>query len=111
MKMVVVKRTIHKGELRLMLTFKYDPDLVKLVKQIEGVQWSNSNKCWYLPDRNDMLSSLFTLFKGAAYLDYSDIKSKTLLVPIATKKERISPKDLTGVLVAEEEEAIRSFRR
>lgn len=111
MKMIVIKRMIHKDESRLMLTFKYDPDLVKLVKQIEGAQWSNSNKCWYLPDRSDMLSRLFTLFRGVAYLDYADMKSKIPQVPVAAKKERISPKDLAGVLVAEEEEAIKSFRR
>ncbi len=111
MKMIVIKRMIHMGESRLMLNFKYDPELVNLVKQIEGAQWNNSNKCWYLPDRSDMLSRLFTLFRGVAYLDYSDLKPRVPLIPAGLKKERISPKDLTGVLVAEEEDAIRMFRR
>ena len=111
MKIVVVKRIIHKGESRLMLNFKYDLELINLVKQIEGAQWSNSNKCWYLPDRSDMPSRLFTLFRGIAFLDYSDMKSKAPLIPTWAKKERVKPGELTGVLVAEEEEAIRSFRR
>ena len=111
MKMVVIKRMTYNGESRLMLKFNYDPELINLVKQIEGTQWSYSNKCWHMPDSSDMLSRLFTLFKGVAYLDYSDMKSKTPLVPVAAKKERISPRDLTGLLVAEEEEAIKSFRR
>jgi len=107
MKMVVIKRMIHKGESRLMLNFKYDPELVNLAKQIEGVQWSDSNKCWHLPDRNDMLGKLFKLFRGVAFLDYSDLKPNVPLILAGLKKERISPKDMTGVLVAEEEEAIR----
>lgn len=111
MKMVIVKRTIHKSESRLMLTFKYDPELVKLVKQIEGSQWSNSNKCWYLPDKSDMLSRLFMLFRGVAFLNYSNIKPNVPSVPAGTKKEKVRPRDLTGVLVTEEEEAIMSFRR
>jgi len=111
MKMVVVKRIIQNGESRLTLNFKYDPELINLVKQIEGAQWSNPDKCWYLPDTNDMLSRLFPLFRGIAFLDYSNIKSKGNLIPPGVKKERISPGDLPGVLVAEEEEAIRSFRR
>ena len=111
MKMVVVKRMIHNGESRLTLNFKFDPELINLVKQIEGAQWSNSNKCWYLPDSSDLLSRLFILFKGIAFLDYSDMKLKGSLIPCRVKKERISPRDLPGVLVAEEEEAIRSFRR
>ena len=111
MKMVVIKRMIHKGESRLMLNFKYDPELVNLAKQVEGVQWSNSDKCWNVPDRNDMLGRLFTLFRGVAFLDYSDLKSKAPLVAAGAKKKRVKPGDLTGMLVAEEEEAIRSFRR
>jgi integrase/recombinase XerD len=111
MKIVVIKRMTHNGESRLMLNFKFDPELFNLAKQVEGVQWSNSDKCWHVPDRNDMLGRLFTLFRGVAFLDYSDLKSKALLVPAGAKKERVKPGDLTGVLVAEEEEAIRSFRR
>ena len=111
MKTVVVKRMTHNCESHLMLYFKYDPELVKLAKQVEGMQWSNSNKCWHVPDRNDMLGRLFTLFRGVAFLDYSDMRSKGPLVPAVAKKERIRPGDLTGVLIAEEEEAIRSFRR
>lgn len=111
MKMVVIKRMTHNGESRLILKFNYDPELINLTKQIEGAQWSYSNKCWHVPDSSDMLSRIFKLFKGVAYLDYSDMKSKSLLVPATAKKERVSPRDLTGILVAEEEEAIKSFRR
>lgn len=111
MKTVVIKRMTHNGESRLMLHFKYDPELVNLAKQVEGIQWSNSNKCWHVPDRNDMLGRLFKLFRGVAFLDYSDMKSKAPSVPAGAKKERVRPGDLTGVLIEEEEEAIRSFRR
>jgi hypothetical protein len=38
MKTVVIKRMTHNGELRLMLHFKYDPELVNLAKQVEGMQ-------------------------------------------------------------------------
>lgn len=34
---------------RIILTFKYDPYLIQLVKTVPGARFNRPNKCWYLP--------------------------------------------------------------
>jgi len=109
MKIIMIRR--YKEEARLMLQFGYDRQLIELVKQVDDVQWDHSEKCWHVPDRKGMLGLLFRIFRGVAYLDYSEIKL-TDPAPVAeARRGRIFPADLPGVLVAEEEDALKAFRR
>jgi integrase/recombinase XerD len=45
----------------LKLNFPYDKDIVELIRAIPGVLWSNSMKCWYIPDTAKSLACLHKL--------------------------------------------------
>jgi integrase/recombinase XerD len=42
--------SVHKGKTVIPVRFKYDPGLVAEVKKLSGRQWSQSLKCWHVPD-------------------------------------------------------------
>jgi len=48
---------------RIALLFRYDEDIITLVKQIEGRRWSASNKFWHIPYQENYLKVLNSKFK------------------------------------------------
>lgn len=40
----------HKGESRISVSFQFNNLLNNKIKRVEGAKWSNSLKCWHIPD-------------------------------------------------------------
>lgn len=56
---------IKKGaEDRIIVTFPYNPDYVKKVKNIKGHWWHPEEKHWSLPDTNGTLEEILKVFDG-----------------------------------------------
>ena len=53
----------HNDKNVIFLKFAYDTSLIKQVKQMVGARWSNSKKCWYVPD-NETYREKFNLEKN-----------------------------------------------
>lgn len=69
MKTIKIEPLVHRDNFQIKIEFEYDPELIDLVKQIEGRQWSRTHKCWYVPDNPSNLMSIFRIFKGKAWID------------------------------------------
>jgi len=41
---------LHKGKNVIYIRFDYDPQLIKNIKKLVGIQWSKSQKAWYVTD-------------------------------------------------------------
>ena len=67
---IIVKAFRHRGRGQLGLYFAYDKTLQGIARKT-GARWSQSNKCWYLPNNPKNLQSLFAAFKGKAWVDAS----------------------------------------
>lgn len=77
LKNIEVKTLDYKGEQRLALYFPYNKDLVHLIKTIPNSAWSNTNKCWHIPNSRNNMKELFQVFKGKAFLNTSSIFTTT----------------------------------
>lgn len=55
---ISVKKSIHRNESVIKISFSYQEELVKLIRSLPGVRWSNTMKCWYLPDSDKSISQL-----------------------------------------------------
>ena len=44
MKTIRLNKLMHKGKERLFLEFKYDNDLIAIIRSIEGMAWSQTRK-------------------------------------------------------------------
>jgi len=58
----MIKEIRHRGENRLAIHFKHDTSLIDLVKTIPGCKWSQTLKCWYVPNTNESKKLLSELF-------------------------------------------------
>lgn len=51
------------------IDFPFDDKLIHSVKKIEGASWNKSNRCWLVPNKQDNLKAIQTVFKGLAWID------------------------------------------
>lgn len=62
----------HKNEPRILLFFPKDKELIQLVKKCKDARWSCTLRAWHIPQKEYSLSDVFALFKGKAWIDYSE---------------------------------------
>ncbi len=74
-KKIVLKRLVHHDEKRLAVLFDYDNVLIKQVKSINGIRWSNSKGCFHAPDDEKHLKQILAVFREIADIDISAIVS------------------------------------
>lgn len=75
MKKVILKRIIHRNCGRFAIMFPYDTGLTILTREIAGVAYSNTHKCWYVDDSEEKLREILRVFRGNADVDISAIAS------------------------------------
>lgn len=46
---ITFEEAVHRGERRVKLIFRYDPEVIKQVKKIPGCRWSQTMRCWHIP--------------------------------------------------------------
>jgi len=73
---IKLKREIHHKSPVVSLVFGYDQEIIKRVKMLEGVAWSNSRRFWYIPAEKFRLSEVFNALSPVAWLDYPALKSE-----------------------------------
>ena len=86
---ITLKNFEHRGGSQVALFFNYDGDLIARVKRIEGIRWSQSKKCWYIPYRDDYSKYLQNMLKDIQFKNSAvNIFEKTLKIK-AGKEKRI----------------------
>ncbi|HEX7493407.1 MAG TPA: tyrosine-type recombinase/integrase [Bacteroidales bacterium] len=74
-KKIILKRIFHRGDWRYAIVFDYDENLTRLVRSIEKVTWSKTNRCWYAGADEKTLKQILTVFRDKADIDISAIVS------------------------------------
>lgn len=49
----MIPKIIHKREERLSIHFEYDIELINLIKKIPSYKWSQTKKCWQIPNTSE----------------------------------------------------------
>lgn len=63
------QKAIHKGEERILLDIPFEEHILEKVKMIPGRKWSQSKKCWHVPDNQESMryiNRLIQLYDQAA---------------------------------------------
>ena len=72
-KKIIIRRLNHRGKWRYGIFFEFDINLITIARQIDGIVWSKSNKCWYTADDEKSLKQILTTFRDHADIDISEI--------------------------------------
>lgn len=78
-KNIILSSDTHKGEGIIAVRFAYNKEIIKLVKQIGGVKWSQSKGCWYYLKEDFNLPFFFEILSEVAYIDYSALSNKVII--------------------------------
>ena len=76
MKKIYLNQTDYKGEMVILIKFPFNRQLIDHIKTIKNAKWSQSLRAWYLRKETFDLPQMLKLFKGIAYIDYSELKAK-----------------------------------
>jgi site-specific recombinase XerD len=90
-KKIFIRNLFHREEWKYGLYFDYDPDIIKLVKSIDGVAWSQTNLCWYSSKNEESLKRIL-----AALRDKADIDISAISMPSEIRKINAHPRDNEG---------------
>ncbi|MCX6254718.1 MAG: tyrosine-type recombinase/integrase [Bacteroidia bacterium] len=74
-KKIILKRIFHRNGWRYAIIFDYDKNLTELVRTVNNVTWSQTNKCWYAGDDEETLKQILAVFRESADIDISAIVS------------------------------------
>jgi integrase/recombinase XerD len=96
----------HREQEVLKILFEKNESLQYALRPLNGLRWSKTMACWYVPIRNGLNTELFALLKGKAWLDYSALKVPTEITPAA-----VEPEKLPIQLPAETQGKIEEFTR
>ena len=82
-KKIILKRIFHRGLWRYAIIFDHDKNLTQLVRSINNVTWSQTNKCWYAGCDEKTLKQIMTVFREWAEIDISAIVSGDKEKPVS----------------------------
>lgn len=72
---VMVRPLIHRQQKVTGIFFDKDYLLIKAVKKLDGIRFSNSQKCWYVSSRPGLIEDIRKCFTGIAEVNISDTET------------------------------------
>jgi len=72
-KRVVMQKDTHRGEQVLCLRFERDPVIESTLKKMGICQWSQTLRCWYVPNIPKNFRAVLASVRPIAYVDFSAV--------------------------------------
>ena len=94
-KNIVIKHLKSNGQNVIGLFFKYDNELIDLIKNIEG-KWSPELQCWCVPNSSNQYQILYDTFRGIAWLEFP--KKKDGKFDVGVKEKSIEQQSVLNLI-------------
>ena len=75
-----MQKSIHHEERVLCVRFERDEQIENTLKKIPGCRWSQTMKCWYLPNTTPHFRQVLEKLRPFTYVDFSEVVKKTEVV-------------------------------
>jgi site-specific recombinase XerD len=66
---ICLKPLFHRQQECIGVHFSYSSSLDKTIRKIDGIKWSQTHRCWYLPLSRENCEKVFIAMKGKAGVD------------------------------------------
>ncbi len=86
--LILLEQKSHRKVHQLLVKFKYNENLINLIRKIPNVNWSSSLKSWYIKDTLDNLNLILNTFKNKATIDQSKLSRKNAFKRNLTDEQR-----------------------
>lgn len=88
---VTLERLTHRGKRCIAIRFDRDYELIREAKKIPDIKFSQTNHCWYVEEKDDILDTIFSALKAHASIDYSALGRSEHAVKAKPELERGCP--------------------
>ena len=78
---ITIKPACHKGFEVIQIFYERNEQINQILRKIDGLRWSRTMNCWYLPYMPATRKALYEYLQGHADLDYSAFKKKIQYYP------------------------------
>jgi integrase/recombinase XerD len=85
---IILNTAIHREQPVVKVGFTYNHEIIDRLKTCTNARWSQTMRCWYIPENDFNLGSFFTAMNPMAFIDYSAVIQNTHLQP---KNDRPKP--------------------
>jgi integrase/recombinase XerD len=96
MKTIKLEKLVHNNQPVVSLIFEKDQSLIDPIRSVKGIKWSKSKKMWYIFAHEFELQDFVKIFKGIAYINYSEILKSSGNVEIREKEAVKKAEPITG---------------
>ena len=86
---IFLEQKSHKKELRLLLRFDYNTELIGIIKKLNGSKWSLTMKCWHLHFSQENIALITATFKDVTNINFDKLPKKELF------KRNLNPAEKT----------------
>ncbi len=80
-KSITYQKVLHRGEARLRIDFKYQANRIARIKSIPHRKWSQSLRCWHVPDTPETVEKLKKLFPEIQILETPVLENTPTVTP------------------------------
>ncbi len=88
---ITIEYAYHRQQAVIKLLFKYDSLIISRVKQLDGIRWSKTMNCWYIPNNAETLK---LLSQNGIIIEEKTITNKTH----ETLQKKINPNNFEVLL-------------
>jgi len=74
-KKVILTRISHREKTRIFITVDFDPVMNEIIRSLQGRNFSNTHKQWYVDDTEESIKEILLAFKDKADVDISALSS------------------------------------
>jgi integrase/recombinase XerD len=89
---ITIKPLHHRGANWISLWFEKDFNLIREVRKIPGIKFSQSNRCWYVTERDETIPLIKSIFSTLALIEFSGVFDPTSL-PSVSFERKIVPQE------------------
>ena len=86
---IFLEQKSHLKELRLLLRFDYNTDLIGITKKLNGSRWSQKMQCWHLHFSEENIALITATFKDVTNINFDKLPKKELF------KRNLNPAEKT----------------
>lgn len=99
-KTVIIRKLFHRDTHCLGIYFEKDYEVINEVRKIPSVKFSATNKCWYVPDQADAISTIIECLRGKVWVDISELKKRKEQHPVENQRAEVKNKESNKKVVA-----------
>jgi len=100
----------HRNQNCIALRFEYNPEIIDKVKSIEGVRWSATKKCWYMPVAEGFQKIIENTIGGFGLLEFKGGTNLPINSDIANSyRNQVASETIKGLIEVNCDERQKTF--